>query len=523
MAIDAMSWTGNTIPSFLYRHLWATLFTILFVHYTLSTVLQYLRLKHVKGPTIAKVSKAWLMWTAFTGRGYLHLARVNEEYGSLARIGPNHLLTDDPAIIHRMSAARSRYTRGSWYIAMHNSVLHENVLSERDEKRHNELRSKLSPGVSGRENSTMEPLVDKHIQHMMKLISRKYLSDSSITRSLDLARIVQYFTLDVTMDLLFRRALGFLAKDSDIFKILELAEKYGWWIELGAIFPGFCSLFFNEWVAKLAESTIDYDKEQGKAIKVAREMMDERYDPKLDTPQDDLMASFVRHGLSREELETEFMLLFGASSDTTATALRCTLYYIITNPRVYHKVQSEIDAFSSKSENTSSIIQDSEAKHLPYLQACIKEGLRIWPPVTFLLSKQVPPEGDTLCGKFIPGGTQIGYDAWSLHHRISTYGEDAHVFRPERWLEAEGEQLLVMGRSLELVFGTGKYGCLGKNLAGMELSKVIFTMLRHFDISLVNPMESFRNVGWGTFVQRNMFVRVSMREGKEELSSIFKE
>jgi cytochrome P450 len=53
------------------------------------------------------------------------------------------------------------------------------------------------------------------------------------------------------------------------------------------------------------------------------------------------------------------------------------------------------------------------------------------------------------------------------------YGADADIFRPERWLEASGEKLEAMKRSSELVFGYGKYGCLGKTIAFLELNKVI--------------------------------------------------
>jgi len=56
----------------------------------------------------------------------------------------------------------------------------------------------------------------------------------------------------------------------------------------------------------------------------------------------------------------------------------------------------------------SSPITDNEAKQLPYLQATIKEGLRICPPVSGLMDKEVPPEGDTVDGVFVPGGTKIG-------------------------------------------------------------------------------------------------------------------
>ena len=96
-----------------------------------------------------------------------------------------------------------------------------------------------------------------------------------------------------------------------------------------------------------------------------------------------------------------------AGSDTTATAIRATLLYLITTPRVLWRLRAEIDEAVNNSR-ISNPIKDSEARALPYLQACIKEGLRIFPPTVGLLSKRVPPEGDTLNGVFLPGGTDIG-------------------------------------------------------------------------------------------------------------------
>jgi hypothetical protein len=115
-----------------------------------------------------------------------------------------------------------------------------------------------------------------------------------------------------------------------------------------------------------------------------------------------MLGSFIRHGLTQEEAEsddssdvsqsqiypkacdnhcidtctniTHFPSATG--SDTTATAVQTTFLYLITNPRVLSKLRAEIAAASA-----SVPITDAEARKLPYLQAVIKEGLRIWPPV----------------------------------------------------------------------------------------------------------------------------------------------
>lgn len=159
-------------------------------------------------------------------------------------------------------------------------------------------------------------------------------------------------------------------------------------------------------------------------------------------------------------------------TDSTATAVRTIFYYILTSPRVYACLQSELDA--ALPNISRPVISNAEAQTLSYLQACITEGLRVWPPVASLIYKLVPPEGDTWEGKSTSGGTNIGYSAWALHHSRDLYGEDADIFRPDRWLEVEvgGEKWKEMQRTVELVFGYSKYGCLRKTIAMIELNKV---------------------------------------------------
>jgi cytochrome P450 len=88
--------------------------------------------------------------------------------------------------------------------------------------------------------------------------------------------------------------------------------------------------------------------------------------------------------------------------------------------------------------------------------------------------KLVPDGGQTIHGMFIPGGTAIGMNMSSLLWSKELFGEDAHLFRPERFLEASDAQREEMKRNVELVFGYGRWMCAGKPIAMMELNKVIF-------------------------------------------------
>lgn len=74
-----------------------------------------------------------------------------------------------------------------------------------------------------------------------------------------------------------------------------------------------------------------------------------------------------------------------------------------------------------------------------------------------LFYKEVPPEGDTIDGLRIPGGTWIGVNQGTLLRSPALFGEDADGFRPERFLEAGEAARAEMRRHVELVFGYGRW------------------------------------------------------------------
>lgn len=92
-----------------------------------------------------------------------------------------------------------------------------------------------------------------------------------------------------------------------------------------------------------------------------------------------------------------------------------------------------------------------------------------------LQTKVVGPEGDTIEGQFVPPGTRISHNFWALTRNKQVFGEDVETFRPERFMEASGQQKRVeMERDVELLFGYGRYMCAGKLIAFTELNKVLF-------------------------------------------------
>ncbi|KAL9584545.1 MAG: hypothetical protein Q9203_004620 [Teloschistes exilis] len=144
-----------------------------------------------------------------------------DKYGSIVRIGPNTLVTNDPDMVRRMNASKSSYTRAESYKAFKFNANLDNVISTVDEERHSYLRNKMTHGYAGKGNLNLEQQIDNQVEKMIELIDRDYKSVGSDLRPLDFARLSQYFALDAITDVAFSRSLGYLISGSDHYDYIE--------------------------------------------------------------------------------------------------------------------------------------------------------------------------------------------------------------------------------------------------------------------------------------------------------------
>ncbi|KAH7139474.1 cytochrome P450 [Dendryphion nanum] len=482
---------------------------LLLVYLVVTRTRTYLRLRQFPGPFTGKFSHLFMARTANSGRMNLIYTSTSRQYGPLARIGPNDLLTSSPTIIRRMSSARSTYTRSNWYEAMRLDPYVDSLLSEMNVGIHDARRARMATAYSGKENPFLEKDIDQCIASFVSLIRSKYLTTGDQVRAMDLGRKAQFFTLDVITQVAYGEGFGFLEKDQDLHAYIETTEEVVGWLTLFAVVPFLNAVLNRSWVKQKLGPGPDDKEGMGKLMGVARQVASERFGPDA-KDRKDMLGSFVRNGISQRQIESEILLQIVAGSDTTATSIRATFLNLLTHPRVLAKLRKELDD-GVRDGRVSEPITNAESKALPYLQAVVKEGLRIYPPFTGLVMKQVPKGGDTIEGKFVPEGTRIGHSTWAVQ-RDPIYGEDGEVFRPERWTEASEERHLRMEQTLELIFGYGRWGCLGKSVAYIELNKIFVELLRHFDFELMNPEKPWRSANFNLFMQDEMWVRVTERE-----------
>lgn len=201
---------------------------------------------------------------------------------------------------------------------------------------------------------------------------------------------------------------------------------------------------------------------------------------------------------SPNELFGEAELLIIAGSDTTTTVISATFFYITHNPHIYTTLKHELlTTFASVDE----IQSGPKLSSCKYLRACLDEAMRMSPPVAGDLPRKVLPGGLQLDGEMIPAGTSIATDTYSLHHNEQIF-PDPFQFRPDRWIVDEKNSKttavdVAKAESAFSPFSTGPRGCVGKNLAYMELMITMGRVLYRMDIVRVNEDEQKAKVGGG--------------------------
>lgn len=182
-------------------------------------------------------------------------------------------------------------------------------------------------------------------------------------------------------------------------------------------------------------------------------------------------ASLLRDADRNLLTETDMAFLagtmFSGGSGTTPATLNWWALGMVAFPEVQRRAQAELDAVVGRDR----LPTFSDAPHLPYIHALVKETLR-WRPVAPLGVPHVATSEDWYEGMYIPKGSTCIANIWQCNRDRAVYGQDADEFRPERFLDERGELTSgPMDPSQEghSSYGFGRRNCVGKLLANESL------------------------------------------------------
>ncbi|CAN1751973.1 Corytuberine synthase [Linum perenne] len=193
---------------------------------------------------------------------------------------------------------------------------------------------------------------------------------------------------------------------------------------------------------------------------------------------EDFLDVFLANGFDDHKINWLFLELLTAGTDTTATTIEWVMAELLKNKEVMTRVREEL----TREIGMTSPITESNTSQLPFLNACIKETLRLHPPAPFL----IPHRAQETCNVMnytIPKNSQIIINVWAISRDPSVW-VDPLSFKTERFLDGS-TRADFKGRDFEfLPFGSGRRMCPGLPVVVRQLPLILASLVRGFDWSL---------------------------------------
>ncbi|KAG7445087.1 cytochrome P450 monooxygenase pc-bph [Guyanagaster necrorhizus] len=473
------------------------------------------RLRSYPGPLVAKFSDVWLAYVSYQGHRSVVIHDLHKKYGPFVRLAPNHIsvaLSDAQPLVygHGNGALKS-----SFYDVF--VTTSRSLFTVRDRQTHSRKRKIISHSFSQKNVLEFQPYVRRYVGQLLGQWEKLY--DNALKGMsgkegegwegrdgrlwLDCLPWANYLVFDIIGDLAFGNPFGMImaAKDSapmaqDPHAVMDSygqagVEHASKEIEVIKILGGSSQTFLatmgalpNWWRSLIALNPLFWEGGQDFRAVIALAIMAVSKRLETSTERNDLLSKLQAgkdedgNPMSREELTAEALTLLVAGSDTTSNTTCAIIYYIARAPSVQEKLCEEIDKHLG-----SYVATAEQVKNLPYLQAVINEGLRLYSTIAMGLPRVVPEGGLTMLGNHFPEGTIISVPSYTLHRDPSVFGDDVEEFRPERWFECDSA---LVSKAFS-PFSVGPRACVGRNLANLELQIIIASIFKSFNVTLEIP------------------------------------
>ncbi|KAI1866811.1 uncharacterized protein JN550_007358 [Neoarthrinium moseri] len=422
------------------------------------------------GPKLAALSDAWWAWMFTSGRGAQIMLDVHRKYGDVVRIAPNELsfssvqsYFDIYGHAGSKSRAEGRFLKTEFY-----DLGAPRINTVRDPVVHARQRKALSHAFSAKALRDQEDVVQQYVDLFVKQLTRL---GSAGKKAIEATEAYNWLTFDIIGDLAFGESFNAVADAKTHFWIAQIFDATQYMLVQQVIkrVP----------LLKYVESFL-VPKGSGEKLQIHTQLSHDKalkrmqLGPDLRPGKEDFFGHMIRKGtITETEIAAQARVLILAGSETTATALSAITYYLLRNPACLAEVQKEVRGrFKAMDEITG-----DSAAGLKYVHGVIEEGLRLSPPVGSGLPRHSP--GAVVDGHYVPAGVIVTNGNYEMA-RDPRYWHDPEAFRPERWI---GEGYHDDKRASQ-PFSTGSRGCLGLNLAYLELRIIVAKIVFAFDFEL---------------------------------------
>ncbi|KAH6959627.1 cytochrome P450 monooxygenase [Ilyonectria sp. MPI-CAGE-AT-0026] len=413
-------------------------------------------LRRVPGPWATLFSSLPLRFQAIKARKVFWVHELHQKYGPVVRISPTEIDVADTEAFSDIHKIGSPFLKSPWYVTFRGEV---NCFTSSDPKIHGRKRKTLARPFS---KTSLRGHWEAMVVDLAKQTVTK-IKEEATQGTADLLKWWTFFATDVTGEVAFGEAFGLVESGQKPKFILDLEG-----VNRARALRAEVAPLYN--VVKTC--TFGYFDPLGKADQNIERMSFEimRNARFRDLHKANIISGVLNETdpedrFSEREAVLEAIMLVVAGSGTTAITLTYLCWAVMFNPAYQKRLEEEVASIGQD-------LGDAQLEALPFLDAVVRETLRLYGAAPGGLPRTSPNGGCHLAGYYIPEGLTINTQAFSLHRDPLSY-HDPFEFRPERYLDGKMDSHAVFAP-----FGSGSRTCLGIHLAYMELRLAAATFFR---------------------------------------------
>ncbi|KAB8079280.1 cytochrome P450 [Aspergillus leporis] len=427
------------------------------------------------GPLLAKVTNLYGGYYAWTGDLHLDMKRCHDKYGNYVRYAPNRVLFNTNTGLKEIYAFSKSFQKSNAYGAMVHRA--PNTLTLIDKKQHGRKRRIIGQGFGDTALRGFEGTIMGHVRKFCDALAKDLPDGKSGKWSSpqNMGKWSNYLTFDIMSDIIFGESFDLVGSPSNR-EIVQCIEDSNVRTGVLAQAAELSTRRLDRWL--FPHAIIG----RNAFIRFVNKLLKKRMSAKPLKRHDvfsfllDAIDPETQQGFTPAEIGAESTTMIVAGSDTSSTAIASTFFYLCRYPDRYEKVKEEVRAAFNGPDD---VALGTTLNNCVYLRACIDESMRMSPPASSSLWREVLEDGVTIDGHLFPRGYDVGTCIYAIHHNAEYYPEPFE-FRPERWLDPVPGNVQ-KARSALNPFSIGPRSCLGKGLALTELMLTMAYMLSKYD------------------------------------------
>ncbi|KOS20489.1 Trichodiene oxygenase [Escovopsis weberi] len=432
------------------------------------------------GPWLAAATSWYEFYYDIVRHGdYVHeIDRMHDKYGPIVRINPWEISIRDHAFFNSIYVAGAARRTEMYWRQRSTFGVEGSMITAESHDLHRLRRHTLEPFFSRRGVSFLEPLLAEEARLLDHRLDQLRGSQSVV----EIEHVFSAFALDIINKICFEEPKAALAAPDfdptvhlllrDSLPKISFALHFPWLVKAVDTIPAFLMDILLP-AAAGPRKTLNYLRDQIKheidRIRAGRVPTD-NFNPKGSVVRHLLDSDLPTEEKTTPRLQAELMAFVAAGTASNSRILTVAAYFILTTPHIEERLREELkDTMAGFPETVPTW---SDLEKLPFLQACIKEALRMGAPIFRRLPRRATDVAIQYKEWTIPKRTPVGMQTRLMHYDPDVYPEpDKYI--PERWLDADP----LMARNL-VPYSRGARNCIGQNVSNATIGLLLATMFR---------------------------------------------